>query len=79
MVMFLADLKPGMEAKIIDLSKINQVARRRLMDLGVSEGEVVCCKALLPFGGPCMFETCGQCVGIRLNEARSIFVECEQS
>lgn len=76
-MMQLAELKPGKHAIIIDLSKIDRVIRRRLLDLGVTEGESVCCKRFLPFGGPCMFEVHGQSIGIRRRDAGNIDVECE--
>ncbi|TGA96176.1 ferrous iron transport protein A [Sporolactobacillus shoreae] len=75
--MQLSELKPGTYAKISDLSQIDRVIRRRLMDLGITVGEKICYKSSMPFGGPCMFESCGECIGIRRSEADCILVECE--
>jgi ferrous iron transport protein A len=46
-----------------------------LLDLGITEGSEVCVKCVMPFGGPVMIESCGQCVGLRRKEARLIEVE----
>lgn len=71
----LGKLKEGEKAKIIDISQIDHLVRRRLLDLGITEGAEVCIKCFMPFGGPVMVESCGQCVGIRRKEAIQIEVE----
>lgn len=71
----LGKLKKGEKAKITDMTKINHLVRRRLLDLGITEGTEVCIKCFMPFGGPVMVESCGQCVGIRRKEAIQIEVE----
>ncbi|WP_100488211.1 FeoA family protein [Sporolactobacillus pectinivorans] len=75
--MQLSELKSGTHAIIADLSGLDQLIRRRLMDFGITEGESICYKSSMPFGGPCMFESCGECIGIRRSEADAIIVECE--
>ncbi|MNE47375.1 FeoA domain protein [compost metagenome] len=49
--------------------------KRRLADLGVSEGSYVTIKRRCPLGGPIMLECCGQLLGIRKKEASQIEVE----
>jgi ferrous iron transport protein A len=71
----LGNLKKGEKGKILNISGINQLVRRRLLDMGITEGTEVCMKCLMPFGGPVMIETCGQCVAIRRKEAVQIEVE----
>lgn len=71
----LGQLKEGQKCKITDLSSANRLVQRRLLDFGITEGSEVCVKCVMPFGGPLMVEACGQCVGIRLKEARLIGVE----
>lgn len=73
----LAALKAGDRAVIKDISGANSLVRRRLLDLGITEGATVSVKCMMPFGGPIMLESCGQCVGIRRNEAWRIEVEKE--
>lgn len=73
--MLLSDLKHGEKARIRDFSKLTDLVRRRLIDMGIYEGVEVRLKSVMPFGGPCMIETFGQCVGIRRNEAATIRVE----
>lgn len=69
------ELKTGEKGKIIDLSHVSRLVQRRLLDLGFTEGTEVCVKCVMPFGGPIMIESCGQCVGIRRKEADQIEVE----
>jgi ferrous iron transport protein A len=68
-------LKAGGKAKIINLSQVGRLVQRRLLDLGITEGSEICVKCVMPFGGPIMIESCGQCVGIRRREAVQIEVE----
>ncbi|RHW34174.1 ferrous iron transport protein A [Neobacillus notoginsengisoli] len=71
----LAQLKPGEKATIKDISLVDGLVQRRLLDLGITEGSEICVKCKLPFGGPIMIESCGQCVGIRQKEAKCIELE----
>lgn len=71
----LGHLKAGEKGKIMDLAGADHLVRRRLMDLGITNGSEVCIKCIMPFGGPVMVESCGQCVGIRRKEACQIKVE----
>ena len=68
-------LKTGDKGKIVDISHVGHLVQRRLLDLGITEGSEVCVKCVMPFGGPIMIESCGQCVGIRRKEAIQIEVE----
>jgi ferrous iron transport protein A len=68
-------LKAGDKGKIKDISHVGHLVQRRLLDLGITEGSEVCVKCVMPFGGPIMIESCGQCVGIRRKEADQIEVE----
>ncbi|MCM3114399.1 ferrous iron transport protein A [Neobacillus sp. MER 74] len=68
-------LKVGDKGKIIDISLVGHLVQRRLLDLGITEGSEVCVKCVMPFGGPIMIESCGQCVGIRRREAVRMKVE----
>jgi ferrous iron transport protein A len=70
-----SSLKAGDKGKIIDISHVGNLVQRRLLDLGITEGSEVCVKCVMPFGGPIMIESCGQCVGIRRREAVQIEVE----
>ena len=68
-------LKSGGKGKIVNISQVGRLVQRRLLDLGITEGSEVCVKCVMPFGGPVMIESCGQCIGIRLSEALQIEVE----
>ena len=75
MITMLGKLKVGEKGKVADLSMVNRLVRRRLLDLGITVGTEVCIKGIMPFGGPFMLESHGQCVGIRRIEALQIKVE----
>ncbi len=64
-----SSLKAGEKGKIVDISHVSHLVQRRLLDLGITEGSEVCVKCVMPFGGPIMIESCGQCIGIRRKEA----------
>jgi ferrous iron transport protein A len=68
-------LKAGGKGKIVNISQVGHLVQRRLLDLGITEGSEVCVKCVMPFGGPVMIESCGQCIGIRRREALLIEVE----
>ena len=70
-----SSLKAGEKGKIVDISHVGNLVKRRLLDLGITEGSEICVKCVMPFGGPIMIESCGQCVGIRRKEAVQIEVE----
>ncbi len=71
----LGHLKIGEKGRIKNITATDKFVRRRLLDLGISEGSEVCIKCYMPFGGPVMVESCGQCVAIRRKEADRIEVE----
>lgn len=73
--MLLYELKQGKRATIIDLSKVNDIVKRRLLDLGIMEGEEILLKNRMPFRGPFMLNHSGQCLGIRYQEAAQIGIE----
>ena len=68
-------LKIGEKGRIISLTKVDRLVKRRLLDLGITEGSEVSVKGIMPFGGPLMLDSSGQCIGIRKREALQIEVE----
>ncbi|WP_102691310.1 FeoA family protein [Rummeliibacillus pycnus] len=75
--MSLNELKLGEKAVIKNLSNLNRYVKRRLLDLGILEGEEIMLKNRMPFHGPFMLEHNGQILGIRYKEAT--LIEIEQS
>ncbi|HYK71596.1 MAG TPA: FeoA family protein [Pseudoneobacillus sp.] len=73
--MNLTDLKQGTIATVFDLTKVSELVKQRLIDMGLFEGQEVCMKCTMPFGGPVMVEVCGQCISLRRREAASIGVK----
>jgi ferrous iron transport protein A len=74
-MLLLSELNKGEKAKIVDLSTLSEVVKRRLLDLGICEGSQVCLQCKMPFKGPCMLVNSGQSLGIRLQDASFIKVE----
>ncbi|WP_054954668.1 FeoA family protein [Paenibacillus dakarensis] len=73
--MNLSDMNISEPARIVDVGCSNQLVCRRLNDLGVMEGCLVCVKKRHPFGGPITLEADGQWIAIRRKEAAQIVVE----
>ena len=73
--MSLNELQIGDKAIIRNLSNLNNYVKRRLLDLGILEGEEVMLKNRMPFHGPFMLEHNGQLLGIRSKEAALIEIE----
>lgn len=71
----LSDMNISESVRIVDLGCSNQLVCRRLNDLGIVEGCLVCVKKRLPFGGPITLEADGQWIAIRRKEALQIVVE----
>ncbi|GIP65100.1 iron transporter [Virgibacillus pantothenticus] len=72
--MNLTDLQQGKTAVVLDVTKLNDIVKQRLIDMGLVEGQEVCLKCTMPFGGPVMVEVCGQCLSLRRKEASRIGV-----
>jgi FeoA domain. len=73
--MVLSDLKQGEKAVIRDISHLDSILNKRLMQMGIREGAVVGVKSIMPFGGPYVIECRGQQLGIRFHTASKIKVE----
>ena len=41
-------IKNGEKGKIINLSRVDRLVKRRLLDLGITEGSEVCIKGIMP-------------------------------
>jgi ferrous iron transport protein A len=68
-------LQPGSTGSIHRIEGMNPVLRRRLADLGVSEGANIRLKGKGPFLGPITLECNGQLFAIRRKEASRIEVD----
>lgn len=75
--MILSDLKQGETAKVIDYSNVDELIRLRFFQLGMKENKEIYVKRKLPFGGPYVIESCGQCISIRKEEAEKIKVKAK--
>ncbi|MDQ0195129.1 FeoA family protein [Paenibacillus wynnii] len=70
----LLHLQPGTIGSIHKIDGMNPILRRRLADLGVSEGVLISLKGKGPFLGPITLECNGQLFAIRRKEASRIEV-----
>ncbi|MEW9701301.1 ferrous iron transport protein A [Paenibacillus sp. SI8] len=61
--------------RISDLAGAHALVRKRLSDLGIIEGTMVCMKKYLPFKGPCTIDAGGLWIALRHREANRILVE----
>ena len=73
--MTLAELKKvGDKARILDVSGEDSVAMR-LMEMGLTDGEVVSVVGFAPLGDPIEFAVRGYRISLRSTEAQRILVE----
>lgn len=70
----LLKLQPGSTGLIHKIEGMNPILRRRLADLGVSEGATIGLKGKGPLLGPITLECNGQLFAIRRKEASRIEV-----
>lgn len=71
----LLTIKKGNAACITDLAEVSSTIKQRLMHLGVCEGCQIRLQQVMPFGGPCVLEYCGQTIGLRQADAKKIMVK----
>lgn len=64
---------------IIKKVKCNDKITRRLYDLGLLEGTIICPIFSSPFGDPIAYEFRGNIIAIRAEDAQKIKVEIEES
>ncbi|WP_191992101.1 FeoA family protein [Peribacillus tepidiphilus] len=65
----------GQKVKILDLSSVDPLLRKRLYSFGIKEGCELCIKQKGLFSGACVLECEGQNVGIRRKDLMTIEVE----
>ncbi len=70
----LSDLKPG-EAGIVRKVEGDKALRRRMLDMGLSNGAEVKVKRVAPLGDPVEFIVRGYSLSLRKAEAHAIHVE----
>ncbi len=71
----LADLFQHQKAKVIKLNTIDKALRRRLLDMGITEGVHIKVKRIAPLGDPFDIELRGYELCLRKNDLRLIDVE----
>ena len=74
----LADLRPGERAVVTRLDSTG-LERRRLMDLGVLPGTIICAEAVSPLGDPTAYLIRGGLIALRLEQARQIHIAHDNS
>lgn len=71
----LSDLKKGQVGKVLGLHNENKALRRRLLDMGITEGVEVKVKKIAPLGDPIDIELRGYELCIRKNDMENIDIE----
>ena len=78
-VFSLEQLELGERAMVYDLSnRIHGFSRRRLLDLGLTEGSEIQCELRSIFGDPTAYRIRGSLVALRRDEAKHVFVERDE-
>lgn len=72
----LAQLNPGEKAKVCHLALEGGI-RRRLLDIGLTEGAEVECAGISPFGSPGAYLIQEALIAIRKSDSRKIIVQKE--
>lgn len=72
--MKLTDLKKGEKAKIIKIGKLGDL-KKRLVDMGVTSGEIIKLERDAPLGDPQQYIIKGTGIAIRKEDAQNIEVE----
>ncbi|MEX0332339.1 MAG: FeoA domain-containing protein [Puniceicoccaceae bacterium] len=74
----LASLKPGEQGTVAFISPACMgPERHRLLDFGLVPGSEVSCEFSSPFGSPIAYSLRGSTIGLRLQQARNIFIRRE--
>lgn len=71
----LSKLKKGQKAKVIELHTENKALRRRLLDMGITEGVQIKIKKIAPLGDPIDIELRGYELCLRKKDLELIDVE----
>jgi ferrous iron transport protein A len=71
----LSNLKKGQKAKVLSLTVEARQLRRKLLDMGITEGVQIKIKKVAPLGDPIDIELRGYELCIRRSDLALIFVE----
>jgi ferrous iron transport protein A len=71
----LSNLKKGQKAKVVFLNTIDRALRRRLLDMGITEGVQIKIKKIAPLGDPIDIELRGYELCLRKKDLAMIDVE----
>ncbi|MBU1144142.1 MAG: ferrous iron transport protein A [Firmicutes bacterium] len=71
----LSNLRKGQRAKVVFLNTIDKALRRRLLDMGITEGVQIKIKKIAPLGDPIDIELRGYELCLRIKDLAMIDVE----
>lgn len=71
----LSDLRQNQKAKVIKLNTTDKALRRRLLDMGITEGVQIKIKRIAPLGDPYDIELRGYELCLRKHDLKLIDVE----
>lgn len=71
----LSNLRKGQKAKVVFLNTVDKALRRRLLDMGITEGVQVKVKKIAPLGDPVDIELRGYELCLRKRDLKMIDIE----
>jgi ferrous iron transport protein A len=71
----LSNLRKGQKAKVVFLNTLDKALRRRLLDMGITEGVQVKVKKIAPLGDPVDIELRGYELCLRRRDLKMIDIE----
>lgn len=74
-ITILSKLKKGQKAKVVQLNTVDKSLRRRLLDMGITEGVQIKIKKIAPLGDPIDIELRGYELCLRKKDLELIDVE----
>lgn len=74
-ITILSKLKKGQKAKVVQLNTVDKSLRRRLLDMGITEGVQIKIKKIAPLGDPVDIELRGYELCLRKKDLELIDVE----
>lgn len=71
----LSDLRRGQRCVVLNMHNDNKALRRRLLDMGITKGVIICVKKIAPLGDPIDIEIRDYELCIRKEDMREIDIE----
>jgi len=73
-VIKLSELKKGEKGKVVSITEVNNLLKRRMLDMGITKGVVIKIKKVAPLGDPIGIELRGYELCLRKSDLSSVEV-----